>query len=389
MLEEFEKALRICNEARCGFCRDICPSFRAYRAEGAAAVGRNAIAQAFLEKLIDPSDRLLEILSYCTQCGYCSQRCPNNNLPSELAIRLDSKLIAEVFRADLIKAGAKFSPYTQMLISIEQESNPYREPYAKRNQWLSSSQIKPVEKADTLYFVGCITSYRQQESALATAKLLSEANVPFLLLPEEKCCGLPLMLTGYRDKAKKIAQKNVENIKKSGAKRIVTACAGCYKMLKIDYPEIVGEIPFEVLHITQLLNSLAEEGSLATKVVDKVVTWHDPCDLGRNAGVYDEPRELLKRYVKELVEMELNREYAYCCGAGGGFRAARADLAIGIAKERLQMAIDAEVDALITACPTCTYNLAQAARIGLEDGSIKQSIEVYDLPVFLAEILNL
>ncbi|MHA1606191.1 MAG: (Fe-S)-binding protein [Candidatus Freyarchaeota archaeon] len=239
-------------------------------------------------------------------------------------------------------------------------------------------------RADILYWAGCMASYRVKESAKATVRVLRALGVEFTMLGEEEgCCGSVLLRTGQREAAKKIARENVRRISRRNVEVVVTSCAGCFRTFR-EYPEIIGNIPFETLHISQLIEDvLSECGVELGGEVRLKVTYHDPCHLGRHLGIYEAPRRVIKAIPGvTLVEMAKSRDEAYCCGAGGGVRSALTDLSLAIAAERLKQAISVGVDVLVTACPFCVKNLRDAAdRYGLD-------VRVLDLPELVWEALR-
>lgn len=372
-IEAYKKPLFVCLECRCGFCRDECPIYEQVKVESACAKGRVQMAWAFMEGLIKPSTPLLERLSLCTTCGYCTERCPNNKIPN--AEIIDIAEITEAFRADVVRETGPLEIHEKIAKSVKKDFNPLGEPAKDRVRWLLTTGIKPAEKADTLYFVGCMASYRVQETAEATVKLLKKAGMKFTLLKDERCCGSVLIRTGQN--AKDFVEYNINAIETLGCERVITACAGCYKTLKLDYPKISGKLPFEVVHISEVLMELIQAKRLRTGKFDGTVTYHDPCHLGRGTKVYEQPRGVIANYAK-LVEMELNKEVSKCCGAGGGVRAAWHDISLALARNRVKMAHEVRATALVTSCPFCTYHLKEAG-----------GIDIYDLPVFVAKALHL
>lgn len=377
-LDEYQRDLFICNTCRCGFCQDLCPAYRVFKVESVCARGRMQIAQAFLERFIQASEKLFERISLCTICGYCTARCPTNALPLKLGVHVDPAAATEALRADVVNAGVEFEPYKDILRAIEEENNPYWELHEKRKEWLKAVGIKPAERADLLYFAGCTTSYRVKDTAQAMVKIIDNAKLPFMMLKDETCCGSTLFRIGYRRQARQMAERLIENIEKTKASLVVTSCAGCYRMLKVDYPKIIGKLPFEVLHATEFIKELISENRLKVKAFEKVVTWHDPCHLGRHSKVYEPPREVVNAYAKKFVEMEYNKEHSFCCGAGGGFRKAWSDLSLAIAHERINQAREVGAELLLTCCPFCYYNFKTVG-----------GIEVYDLPIFIVKTLGL
>jgi len=237
------------------------------------------------------------------------------------------------------------------------------------------------KKAPILYFVGCTTAYRRSEIAQATLKNLRKAKVDFTILNDEKCCGSVFLRTGIADLAKELATSNVESIRKTGADTVVTSCAGCYRMLKLDYPKLVGAIDFKVLHTVELLPSLIQSGDFKFKGENKLrVAYHDPCHLGRHCGIYEEPRKTLQMIPNlELVEMEWVKDKSFCCGAGGGLKALAGDLAMSVARKRLDDAIGRGAEVIASACPFCKHNLLDSAN------KYNLNIAVKDIAEIVAE----
>ncbi|MDH5532426.1 MAG: (Fe-S)-binding protein [Candidatus Bathyarchaeota archaeon] len=369
------KDLTLCSRCRCGFCRRGCTTYPILGVESLTARGRNAIALSFLDGLIDASQGLADRFFLCTTCGFCKERCP---------LELDTVKINESLRAELVKKGFTRPEHDAFAKSIENAHNPYGELHEERMKWLPS-EAEVAGKADTAYFVGCTTAYRRPEIAEATVRTLNGAKVDFITLhPEEWCCGSPALRVGRRDLFLKLARHNVEAIRKTGVTRVVTSCAGCYRVLSQDYPEFVGEIPFKVVHASELMAELIKEGSLKlVRKVPETVTYHDPCHLGRHTGIYEQPREVLKSIPAiRFVEMSKNRENARCCGAGGGVKASFNDFALQAAVRRLEEAREVGADSIVSACPFCAHNLKDAIR---ESGS---RLKFYDLTELIAEVMK-
>lgn len=238
-----------------------------------------------------------------------------------------------------------------------------------------------------VYFAGCMATYRLPGIAEATIKILRHAGLDFKMLGEDEwCCGSVAFRTGFVDDGRKMARHNVDALKAVGATRVVTACAGCFRTLSVDYPKLLGEeMPFEIIHFPSLLKELIEEGKIKFPGGEKVsVTYHDPCHIGRHMGIYDDPREALEAIPQvDLREMHKSHGNASCCGAGGGVRSTNRDLARGAAEIRLSEAEETGAEVLTTACPFCTFNL----REGVERSESK--IEMLDFPEFVSKLLGL
>jgi Fe-S oxidoreductase len=203
-----------------------------------------------------------------------------------------------------------------------------------------------------IYFRGCVAREKLNNISNATEKILNHAGIDYKILENETCCGSFLLRTGFVNDAKEV-MKNT--LKKIGEEKIITSCAGCYKTFKKDYNEILG-VELDVVHTSQLFNELIKEGKIKVDFLDKIVTYHDPCHLGRHIGEYDAPREILDK-ITNLVEMERNKEKSRCCGAGGGVRAAFPEITENIAKMRIKDVEDINAEILVTSCPFCILNL--------------------------------
>jgi len=324
------------------------------------------MALSLLDGLIDASHSLAERFFLCATCGFCKERCPNE---------IDSVKINENLRAELVKMGFTRPEHDVFNKRIEMVHNPYGETHQERMKWLPP-EVKVAEKASTAYFVGCTTAYRRPEIAEATVRILNAASADFMILhPEEWCCGSPALRVGRRDLFLELAKHNVEAIERAGVARVVTSCAGCYRTLTQDYPEFVGEKSFKVVHTSELMAELVKEGRLKlSKGVPETVTYHDPCHLGRHAGIYEQPREVLKSIPAiKFVEMLKSRENARCCGAGGGVKAGFPDFAMQAALEKLKDAQELGAKTIVSTCPFCAHNLKDAIR---EAGS---PLRFYDL----------
>jgi heterodisulfide reductase subunit D len=288
--------------------------------------------------------------------------------------------IIEALRADCVKQGLGPLPNQKAFgDSTKKEHNPYKEKHKDRLNWAEGIEVKQKEKAEVLYFVGCTSSYRQQELARNTVKILNKLDIDYTVSEDEWCCGSPLMRTGQLDVVDELIKNNLELIKKVGAKKVITSCAGCYRTLKVDYPKYTEMIEgVDILHITQFLRDYVKSGALKLKNDKKLLlTYHDPCHLGRHAGVYDVPREIIQSLPGiELVEMPRNRENSWCCGAGGGVKAGFRDWAVEIANQRVEEAEGTGAEILLSTCPFCATNLKDAIQA---TGSKLKFMDLVDL----------
>jgi Fe-S oxidoreductase len=293
---------------------------------------------------------------------------------------------------------------------LRKEDNMMLEPKADRVKWAEGMDVKDLtqEKAEVAFHVGCRLSFDKDlwriPQTLVT--LLKNAGIDFGILgKDENCCGGRLCDMGYRGEFLKYAENNIDAWTTAGVKTIITTCSDGYHAFKRLYPEEF-EFKFEVLHITQYLERLIKEGNLKfTKTVPMKITYHDPCHLGRRGepylpwqgeqkkirgqiliyeprkpryngalGIYDTPRNILKSIPGiELIEMERNREYAWCCGAGAGVRERYPEFSAWTASERIEGAKATGAEAIVSACGWCARNFIDAVN------ERNESMKVYDI----------
>ncbi|MBM4241630.1 MAG: (Fe-S)-binding protein [Euryarchaeota archaeon] len=208
-----------------------------------------------------------------------------------------------------------------------------------------------------IYFRGCVIREKLNNISEATEIILQRADVDYITLKDENCCGSFLLRTGFHDDAVEVMTKTLDKI---GNDKILTSCAGCYRTLKYDYSNIL-DANLDVTHTSQFFGSLIAEGKLELKKVSEKVTYHDPCHLGRHCREYDAPRNILNK-TADLVEMDRNKEKSRCCGAGGGVKSAFSDITEEISKMRIDDAKITGANIIASACPFCILNLENACR---------------------------
>ncbi len=369
---------------RCGICRNavyeemgfdgVCPVWRSSAGfETSFMRGRIQVAQALLGGKLEKTADNAESLFTCTLCGNCTQICPAEFDPAKTL-----EMVRHVLRD--VPNDSRDTLAKMIVINL----NPYEEDNSSRRNWTEEVGFDIPTKGKTLYYVGCTAGLRIPSLARSTAKILRTADVGFAVLEEELCCGSVLVRTGKVTEARRNAERLAAAIADSGADRIVVSCAGCFRSLLKDFPEKFGiELP-EVLHIIEYANELIKKGLLAPKSLDKGnrLTYHDPCHLGKEMGIYEAPREVLRAIPDvELVEMETIREAALCCGAGGGLRSYDSELSNKIAGDRVKSAEATGAKVLATTCPFCVTNLEAGKN------QVNSRMEVVDIIDLLAERL--
>jgi Fe-S oxidoreductase len=234
------------------------------------------------------------------------------------------------------------------------------------------------EKAEIIYFVGCMTSFSPAISTVAedNLKLLYQVGEDFALLGEdESCCGFPLIVGGASQEWQWLRERNVEQIKKMQAKRLVFNCASCYHTYTHEYQALLPGV--EMLHNTQYLHQLVTKGKVKFKEMKARVTYHDPCDLGRGCGIFEQPREVIKAIPGiEFMEMPKNRKLGTCCGGGGDMEMVDADLVNEVAASLVEEIEKSGADIVITACGQCKRMILNAIKAKKAKLKVMDTVEL-------------
>ncbi|MEJ2586465.1 MAG: (Fe-S)-binding protein [Deltaproteobacteria bacterium] len=379
-----------------------CPSATKYEFDAYGAYGKMRIGHALAEGRLDWNDKALEVIYACTLCGACDVGCKRN-------LDLEIELSLESLRVKAVEDGVGPMPaHKEVAEKIKSTHNCFGAPHQKRTDWLPEG-IKPAEKADVLYFAGCTASYTNNEIARSTVKIFKAAGIDFMLMPDEWCCGNILFSVGLYDDAKALAQRNVEEMRKTGAKTLVTSCAEGYRMWKVDYPKLLNiatdELGFKVVHLVEYVDELVKSGTLKLeKPFHTRMAYHDACSLTRLSepwvpyegkrgwmgcveprlkrrrgqnGIYAQPRDILNAIPGvNLVEMPRTRENAFCCGAGRGTQAAFPEFATWAAEHRMEEVKDIGAETLVSTCPWCKNNFAKVVKAHGDDVQVMDISEV-------------
>jgi len=363
-------AFKLCYQ--CGLCDTVCPWNRV-RTFSMRKIVRQA---TFGLTEIESEDMWL-----CTTCGNCPRQCPRGVKIIESGVSL--RRIATQYGV----FPAPVSSVRTVSASLIGEGNPLSEERKKRADWAEGLSVKTfTEEMEILYFPGCYLSYdpRLKKVARATANILKRAGVDFGILgARENCCGESIRKTGDEDLFKRLARENIKTFIENGVQKILVSSPHCYHTFKNEYPEF--KVNFEVVHISQYLSDLIKDGRLElNKEYGKKVTYHDPCYLGRHNGIYDEPRDVLKKVPGlELNEMPESRINSLCCGGGGGRIWMETLKGERFSDLRLEQALGVGAEVLVTSCPYCITHFEES-RIALEDD---KSIEIKDITEIIAEVL--
>jgi Fe-S oxidoreductase len=363
-------AVKFCYQ--CGKCDAVCPWNRVREFPL-----RRMINQAKLGVVPFES----EDLWLCATCLNCVQRCPRG-------VEIVDVMIA--MRRILVPDGvvpASIPNLRSSMTSIASVGNPWGQEPEDRANWAKGLGVKEFgEDTEVLYFPCCYPSYdpRLKKVAQATANILNKAGVDFGILgSKENCCGESVRKVGNEALFKRLARENIKTFIENGVKKILVSSPHCYHTFKNEYPEFM--VSFEVVHISQYLFQLINEGRLEpTREYRKKVTYHDPCYLGRHNGIYDEPREVLTSIPGlELNEMADAREDSLCCGMGGGRIWMETAKGERFSDLRLQQAIGVGAEVLATSCPYCITQF-EDSRLTLKDS---EAIQIKDITEILQEVM--
>jgi heterodisulfide reductase subunit D len=341
--------------------------------ESISPKGRNALIRSVLKGAVEPDERAVRIAYSCLLCRRDEQSC---------VAGLRNSDATEAFRRYLIEKGAKLLPeHAALAKSLDNYGNPWQESRAARKRWAKGLQNKKVVpgKTSTLFYVGCTFALDRtlDDGPKALASLMDKAGVDYgLLLDDEVCCGSTAKRIGDIKLFEKLRRENEKRIRGTGVENIVTACAGCFKTLEQDYPDLSEDI--SIMHSTQFISELIANDKLHFRRREVKVTYHDPCHLGRHSDVYDAPRRVLLSVPGlELVEMKNSRQTARCCGGGAGVKTAYPEISQKAAVKRIREAEETGAEILITTCPFCVQTLCGAA------SAVDSKIKVQELSVFL------
>jgi Fe-S oxidoreductase len=364
------EAFKFCYQ--CGKCDVVCPWNRVRPFSIRKIVWQAALGLPEIE---------LDEIWRCTTCGSCPSHCPRGVEQIEVGVAIRRIASAYDVFPDSVRAIRTASA------SLASDGNPLGEERATRDAWAKGLSVKPfAEGMEVLYFVGCYNSYdpRMQRVAVATANVLKKAGVDFGILgSQESCCGESIRKTGNEEVFKTLAKQNIKAFIDKGVKRVLVSSPHCYHTFKNEYPEFM--VHFEVVHISEYVAELIEAGRLELDgEFAKKVTYHDPCYLGRHNGIYDQPRDLLKRLEGlELVEMADTRQDSLCCGGGGGRIWAETPKSERFSDIRVAQAKEVGADVLATSCPYCIGNFEES-KLALGDD---EPLEVKDITEILQEAL--
>jgi Fe-S oxidoreductase len=363
----------------CGRCQDVCPAHATGKLLSPKLLIMGVRDQLFVQSAepIVGNGVPEEMIWDCVTCGACVEVCP-------VSIEHVDHIV-DLRRSRLMVDSAFPAEAEPMLRDVERASNPWGKPQTERAAWAAEMGVRVLEPGDPapeyLYWVGCAASFdeRAKKSAESTAKLLQKAGVDFAILgPREGCTGDPARRMGNEYVFQAAAEQNVATLNEQGVTKIVASCPHCFNTLANEYGDFGGS--YEVLHHTELLSQLVDEGRLTPAGDAGSITYHDSCYLARHNDVRMEPRKLLN-VIGQPVEMKRSGKNTFCCGAGGAHMWME-ERGSQINVERVREAAETGAETLAVACPFCTVMLDDGVReVGAE-------MRVADVATLLAESLE-
>jgi len=373
----------------CNFCFTACPLFKSMK--GFMINGPSGLLQSIYYALHwdllgkEYHEDIINILYSCTTCSSCVIRCKASSagIPVVDLVEAGRKILLE-------KAIGPGSIHKEVLGFLFQTGNPYGKPAAKRLDWLKELEKEkelnckslPEEgPAETLLYVGCSASYEEdlQNVARSLVMLLEKIKADYGILKKENCCGSPARQLGEEGLFLELSDKTEQAIEKSKVAQVVTVSPHCYNSFKTEYPETFKE--HKIQHYTEFLFDQIEKGALTpTKKIEKTITYHDPCYLGKRNEIYDAPRAIISKIPGiKLVEMRENKVDSLCCGGGGGRMYIEVDEVKRLSHLRLEQALATGAEIIATACPWCYTQMKDAIKVTDQE----ERIEVMDISELL------
>ncbi len=349
--DEFDQCIK------CGLCLATCPVGKELFLEKYTPRGKIQLAKRYSAGDLEISEHFRDIFAKCLLCGACSVTCPSG-------VELKEVLVG--MREEIVRKRGLHPNVEPVVKSLLENHNISDEDNSERGDWRDDMADLPdhmyeKDRADIVYFVGCVASFFPMVQGIPQnlVRILESAGVNFSILGgEEWCCGFPLVGAGDTKKLSKMMEHNLDKVKGSGAKAVVFSCPSCYRTWKEYY-----DTDLELFHDTQFIKRMIEDGTIRLGEVNTAVTYHDPCDLGRNGGEFDAPRDILKSIPGlTLVEMENNREKSVCCGGGGNLEMADAGLSGTVARKKIEEIQRTGAKTVVTSCQQCVRTIKGSVR---------------------------
>jgi Fe-S oxidoreductase len=336
--------------------KEKCPPYEFYRFQRHTPKSRWLMAQRVFHGLDPITPELKEVIYACTNCLLCQEVCGVRNDgygPWDITMAM---------REENTEKEGPLDAHGQIYESLRRHDNPWEQAEGQRGAWANGLDLRTLGEASgtILLFAGCSADQASgRSSARALAGIMKKAAENFLILGRnEKCCGLYALDLGFRQEYERLKGMNLEILDKAGIKKVVVACGSCLRIWR-EYAK-TSDAAFQALHGIEYVYELIQSGRLKlSKRIEKKITYHDSCHLGRGAGVYDAPRSILRSIAGvEVLEMQRNRRWAWCCGGGGGVPEADPELAQWSAADRMREAAASGAQLMLTSSALCQRSFA-------------------------------
>jgi len=362
----------------CGKCTSVCP---------AAIYNPDFAPRLIVVKALEGVEGLAQEKDIwsCMTCEMCSDMCP---------YKVDYAGFIQGLRTEATHLGT--TPVCSQGGLIQTIGRIMTNPKLKQNRldWLDDD-LKVSESGDVLYFTGCLPHLQDIfdnrnvnliDIAKGAVKIMNRAGIEPVVSNEEVCCGHDLLWTGDERYFEKLMDRNLEMIEKSGAKTVVFSCPECMRTFDVDYQDWEGDLDFKMVHISDYIMDLVDDGKLKLNKLDLKVTYHDPCRLGRHLHIYDTPRDIINKTGAELTEMERNKEKSSCCGVSAFVSCESKTKKMQI--DRLKEAKNTSAEKLLTFCPKCQIHLKCATWKNTPIQKDEIDIPIEDVICFLAKTID-
>jgi Fe-S oxidoreductase len=330
---------------------EVCDTYKVTFDEVKSPNGRLKIAEKVFSSNVINENEIIGLYT-CTLCGLCDIVCQQNIQISEIIHSSKIKLVES--------KQAPLEIHNKIIKGIVEKENSVAGDPDERLNWLPEKYKEKEEfekkDSDTLLFLGCMSSFRVQESALAPYEILKLAGYDFKIMKKEPCCGEYVYSAGDISLAKKIFKDNVETFNKIGVKNLIVTCGGCLYAFDKVYRKYFEDFNLKVRHIIDVIYDLEKNEKITLNSLNRSITYHDPCRVGRkyiSGPLYSEPRELLKKCGLKIKDLTQNPEDTPCCGAGSGIRGVDSSICIKIGKDLFTKISTKEI---ATSCPLCVFN---------------------------------
>lgn len=400
---------------KCGNCQAVCPLYKETKAEGAVARGKVHLAEAILRGELEPTKELIKIFAACLTCKSCTENCPGGVEPDKIVLAARAMLVKErglpiakkllfkcLAKPDLFKAGMAIGAKTQgLFFKRSKDSMNIRYPIsgielrrvmpvlASNPFLLNIPEINEVAnpRSRIAFFSGCTTNFIYPNTGQALLEVMKHNNIEVVIPKKQHCCGTPVLLHGDIGTAIEMAKSQVDIFTKYDADAIITVCGTCGEAFKKYYPELLKDVPEysektktlakKVYDFSQFIVNLQllNKGKESLGVVNKTVTYHQPCHVGRGMGAVREPLEI----IEAIPGLKFNplRQFDRCCGGAGSFSLTHYNLSYNILKQKIADIEFATVATVITACGSC--------RMQLSDGLVQE--KMYQPVMHVVELL--